>query len=219
MDIVKKIKPIKATYENLSLINKLWIVLTLVSLFNFVFPHNGLGVNYAEAKTSSSLVFDIGNHYAYMQQLQKSAKQFYQQQTLLKELEKQNKLAARLKAYLVSQRSPLADYASVLVKQNNWKKIIALSNAESTLCRKYPTATANCWGVGGSDLWDMGSNLGEGVVSMNNFLNNHPLKSSVKYSQMSFERMNGLYKQPPADHWVYNNQAVYDDLSALEKNL
>jgi hypothetical protein len=87
------------------------------------------------------------------------------------------------------------------------------------MCRRYIERLANCWGVGGSDLWDMGENLGEGVVAMNRFLNVAPMRSSIKYSQMNFEQMNGLYKQPPGDHWVYNNLEVYNELTALEKNL
>jgi hypothetical protein len=36
---------------------------------------------------------------------------------------------------------------------------------------------------------------------------------------MSFDEMNGLYKQPAAAHWAYNAQTVYDDLSAIENSL
>lgn len=165
------------------------------------------------------MVFELGSHFDYMEQLRLVAMQTYQKQKLQQELEKQARLAISLKRYLVKRNSPLADYSSVLIKQNNWKKIVALSNAESSMCRRYPVDKSNCWGVGGASLWDMGDDLGEGVVSMNKFLNNHPTRSKVKYSQMDFTIMNGLYKQPPADHWVYNNQIIYDDLTALERSL
>src|SRR6185436_4638665 len=111
------------------------------------------------------------------------------------------------------------EYANVLVSVSNWKQIIALANAESTLCRNYPVAKSNCWGVGGAKLWDMGSNLGDGILSMNQFLTMYPRNSNVKYAQMTFKQMNGLYKQPAANHWLYNAQSVYDDLTSLEKNI
>jgi hypothetical protein len=130
----------------------------------------------------------------------------------------QQRLTQEVQAYLVSQRSPLAEYASTLVTLKNWKQIVALANAESTLCRNYPEALANCWGVGGSALWDMGDNLGQGVVKMNQFLNTNP-KGPVKYAQMSFDRMNGLYKKPAAAHWAYNAETVYDDLAQIENSL
>jgi hypothetical protein len=88
------------------------------------------------------------------------------------------------------------------------------------MCKHYPVNKANCWGIGGSNLWYMGSNLGEGILSMNKFLKHlSGNNSKVKYTQMTFKQMNGLYKQPAAQHWVDNNQAVYDDLTAIENSL
>ena len=65
----------------------------------------------------------------------------------------------------------------------------------------------------------MGNDLGDGIMAMNRFLNAYPKLSQLKYSQMSFEQMNGLYKQPAAKHWIVNNQIVYNDLTVLEKSL
>jgi hypothetical protein len=31
--------------------------------------------------------------------------------------------------------------------------------------------------------------------------------------------MNGLYKQPAKNHWVYNNKVVYEELEKLEHGL
>ncbi|MBX4191256.1 MAG: hypothetical protein KW804_00455 [Candidatus Doudnabacteria bacterium] len=141
------------------------------------------------------------------------------EEALRQESFKRGQLINKLREYLEANRSPLAEHADVLVSTKNWKKIIALANAESTMCRRYPTATANCWGVGGSNLWDFGSSLADGVLGMNKFLNNYPLRSVVKYSDMPFKQMNGLYKQPAANHWLYNVQVVYDELTVLEKSV
>jgi len=224
-DIVRKIKTsqFKASFSDLRLRDQFSLIIFLLGLLVTLIPQH---VTYAQpvglqAGSGPVLVFDSGttDHDDYLAALgQELTDQYYQQQAQLHAIRLQ-KLTAQVRTYLEQRNSPLAEYAHVLVTLRNWKKITALANAESTLCRRYPTHLANCWGVGGADLWDMGDNLGEGVVSMNHFLNNYPRRSVVKYSQMSFEHMNGFYKQPAAQHWVDNNYAVYDDLVEIEKNV
>lgn len=222
MDIVTKIKPLRATYESLGIIYKIVIALVLVSLTSTIFPQQSYASE-IEVPTAPFMVFESGDHIQYIDQyvsdVESELSYELKHKAAVAKLQKQLKLNDKLKAYLQENRSPLAEYTSILLQQNNWKKIIALSNAESTMCRRYIEHLANCWGVGGSDLWDMGDNLGEGVVEMNKFLNNSPRLSRVKYSQMNFEQMNGLYKQPPGDHWVYNNLEVYNELTALERSV
>lgn len=223
-DIVRKIKQahLKATFETLARHHRFFLMTFLVSLLTILLPH----VTYAHVMhptvaKNQPFVFDSSDteYQDFLDQLNLDlSEKYYQEQTLQNSL-RQQRLSDALKTYLEDRNSPLATYAPVIVTLRHWKKIIALSNAESTLCRRYPIDTANCWGVGGADLWDMGDNLGQGVIAMNKFLTFYPRRSDVKYYQMSFERMNGLYKQPPAQHWVDNNQIVYDDLVALEKSI
>ena len=125
----------------------------------------------------------------------------------------------KVQTYLASKKSPLAEHTDILISVPNWKRIVALANAESGMCRFYPKKLANCWGVGGSKLWDMGNDLSDGILEMNDFLINYPKKSKVKYHQMTFKQMNGLYKQPAAPHWLYNVQVIYDDLTAIENSI
>ncbi len=224
LDIIKKIKNYssKASFKTLALRHKLSLIIFLFGIVTTLVPH----ITYAQVVSPTSepgpvLVFDSGNtdYDDYLIQLNQDLTDQYYQEQARQQAIRQQRLSAAVREYLQRQNSPLADYAQILVTLRNWKKIIALANAESTLCRHYPQDKANCWGVGGVNLWDMGNNLGEGIVTMNHFLNKYPLHSGVKYSQMSFERMNGLYKQPAAQHWVDNNQAVYDDLVAIEKSI
>jgi hypothetical protein len=205
--------------HSIGFFTKLIVAVVLVTLTPLVVPHESIAAE-VEEEITIPLIFEVGDAVDYVQNFQENLEQQSLQarhELAVTKLQKQLKLSAAVKQYLIANRSPLAEYSSILIQQNNWKKIVALSNAESTMCRHYVEATANCWGVGGSDLWDMGANLGEGIVSMNNFLNTAPRLSSIKYSQMNFEQMNGLYKQPARDHWVYNNLAVYNELIALEK--
>lgn len=223
-DIVRKIRHIdfKASAETLALQHRLFLFLFLFCLLSLTLPH----ITYANASTTNvklaqRMVFDTGNsdHQDYLDQINlELADQYYQQQMQLSTLRRE-RLTQAVKTYLEERNSPLAPYSAIIVTLRNWKKIVALSNAESTLCRRYPVATSNCWGVGGANLWDMGDNLGEGVVEMNRFLNYYPRRSHVKYAQMPFEDMNGLYKQPAAQHWVDNNTLVYDQLVEIEKSI
>ena len=222
MDIVRIVKftHVKASFAILAFKHKFFVLLFLLSLISTLLPHETYAAFLVTSDYQPILVFDNSDDYQdYLIRISQDATdKYYLEQMRLQTL-KQQELTQKVYDYLIKQRSPLADYAATLVTLRNWKQIVALANAESTLCRSYPTTKANCWGVGGSDLWDMGDNLGEGCVTMNHFLNYYPKRSQVKYSDMSFERMNGLYKQPAAEHWQYNAQTVYDDLVAIEKSL
>lgn len=219
MDIVRKIKPIKARFEKLSIKYKFILLAILASLSNIILPHGVLAFQQPENYNQQHLIFVLGSYEKYMFELNRKANHAFVVNQLKQEMEQKQKLTLSLANYLQTNSSPLAQYADVLVELKNWKKIIALSNAESSMCRKYVIAKSNCWGVGGNNLWEMGDNLGEGVSKMDYFLNHYPLKSKVKYSQMTFEQMNGLYKQPAGDHWVYNNARIYDELNKLEQSL
>jgi hypothetical protein len=225
LDIIRKLKfpHLKASFDTLALKHKLVLIVFLVSLLATLLPHE----SYAAASqnnpsnTGPLLTFDLSDlSYAdYLDTRSQELSDEYYQEQLHQQALRQIKLTTAVRDYLNQQGSPLAEYTETLITLRNWKKIVALANAESSMCRNYPANTANCWGVGGTNLWNMGANLGEGIVAMNHFLNKYPLSSPVKYSQMNFEQMNGLYKQPPAVHWVGNGRSVYDDLVSLENNL
>lgn len=227
LDIIRKIKRVhlKATFGSLTLKHKFFLIIFLLSFTTTLLPHETFAQIIPAAAHGQDngpvLVFDSGNTDVqdYLNQINQTLKDQYYQQQLIKQALYEQTLAAKVKAYLEQQGSPLADYASTLITLRNWKKIISLASAESSMCEHYPQATSNCWGVGGAKLWNMGDNLGQGIVAMNHFLNNYPLHSGVKYSQMSIDQMNGLYKQPPADHWINNNQIAYDDLTAIEESI
>lgn len=122
----------------------------------------------------------------------------------------------RVEAWLKSKGSPMTEYTDILMEQKHWKRILSIANAESTLCKRYPTASANCWGIGGENLWDLGDNLGEGIAAANKFLETQPGRSKKKYAEMTIEEMNGLYKQPYGAHWSVNNYTILQELDELE---
>ena len=59
------------------------------------------------------------------------------------------KNAEVLSAYLASKQSPLADKSVYLLKQRDWKLIVAISQAESNMCKRQ--LGNNCWGIGGGN--------------------------------------------------------------------
>ena len=219
MDIIRKIKPIKASFESLSLHYRAGLIAVLISLSGLLVPHETFAASMVTEPEPEFFVFMAGDHVEFLEQVKLEAQEKYDEGLRIKNLQKKIYLTENLRTYLQNYNSPLAEYAHVLVELKNWKKIIALSNAESTMCRRYPVSTANCWGVGGANMWDMGDNLGEGVKSMDHFLRNYPTRSKVKYDLMPFEHMNGFYKQPAADHWVVNNKVIYDELVELEQEV
>lgn len=60
-----------------------------------------------------------------------------------------DKNAEVLSAYLSSKQSPLAAKAHYLLNQRDWKLIIAISQAESQMCKRQ--LGNNCWGIGGGN--------------------------------------------------------------------
>jgi|GEM_PF-2146308 len=121
----------------------------------------------------------------------------------------------QLRNYLAQRGSPFVQCVDLLAELPTADKILSLANAESGLGTHAPWGKYNYWGVGGGGLWKMGNSVCEGIQSMDNFLNAYPKNSAVKYKDMTIERMNGLYKQPAAIHWVRNNYVVLNDLQAL----
>ena len=54
-----------------------------------------------------------------------------------------------LKNYLIQKNSPLADHVEMLLMQPNWKIVLAISHAESNMCKRQ--LGHNCWGIGGGN--------------------------------------------------------------------
>lgn len=61
----------------------------------------------------------------------------------------------KLKTFLKSKNSPLADYAELIVKEADnydigWTRLVAISGMESHYGLKIPSGSHNAWGLGGS---------------------------------------------------------------------
>lgn len=133
---------------------------------------------------------------------------------------KRSSLAIGIEKYLNDKGSPMAEAADELAELKNWKRIIALSNAESSFCKRIPAGTYNCWGVktgyGDNGYEVMGKSFTESVKRMDYWLSTRPLKNDKKYADWKYTEMNGVYKQPAANHWLVNIYSIEEELNKIK---
>jgi len=125
---------------------------------------------------------------------------------------------ARLYAYLEAKNSPLASVSETLNQFPNYKLIIALANAESSLCKNLSAkrqALHQCWGVGGDNPWNFGDNWADAVKAMDRFLAEYPKGFARKYQDWSATELNGVYKQPEAAHWAEAVNQILNELKDI----
>jgi hypothetical protein len=195
-----------------SAIDKVVAILVLVVIVPLAYPQIVAAAGIQNAG-ENALVFTV-EHSNQIQSIKNSTNLVTAEELALADPEYQYQLAFKeqLHAFFVKRNSPLADCVDTIVAQENMDKILALANAEGGF-RHYKNN--NMWGVGGSKLWKLGDTLCEGVVGMNDFLENYPRRAVKKYADQTFDEMNCVYKQPCGNHWVKNNKATIKILDGL----
>lgn len=116
-------------------------------------------------------------------------------------------LQEELILYLQSKKSPLADYADVIIQQPNWKKIIAISAIESGFCTR--KISYNCWGIGGDSAYRHYKSYTHAILDAE--------KVMEKYQSKSYSQMNGVYNQPGSKNWLNTTTKIDAELTAIEK--
>lgn len=109
---------------------------------------------------------------------------------------------SKLEKYLQSKNSPLQSESRVIAEQENWKLILSISYAESTLGKK--CYYNNCSGIGGSQIRTYKS-LKNWVIGFNGLLER-------KYKDQSLEQMCGVYVQPCNPNWLLANKQILSEL-------
>jgi hypothetical protein len=189
------------SYSPLSFKEKAAIFIALFSLVTWQMP----GPRTALAKTadqdkSQILKIEISSDVS-LSDLQK--------QNLQKiEFAKIDEKVSYVRNYLLAKNSPLADYTEYLVAADNWKTLIAISNAESGMGKH--CYYNNCWGVGGI------TNLAA-YKSMPDAIQNVQTLIDQRYGGMTLKQMNCKYVQPCSSNWLEASSQVYNDLSAIEQ--
>lgn len=211
----------KAPIALSSAVEKALILVAFLPVVTMVYPETASAAYAPQNNGKTALVFQV-NSKSKTEIIPEQIPVLTDEQLSNTDLDNQTKITYKqiLRNYLVAKQSPFADCVDTIVELKNADKILALANAESALGRRAPVGKHNYWGIGGSNLWKMGNNVCEGIVSMDNFLNEYPRRSAVKYTDMSFVDMCGLYKQPcpgkASHHWVKNNLAIINDLTAMK---
>jgi hypothetical protein len=123
------------------------------------------------------------------------------------EEQKVDNKAQILQDYLAKRGSPLADYADHLLKQENWKLVIAISNGESGLCKHQ--LAYNCWGITRSRGLERYESFAEGITDANAVIDKY-----VSRGADTPEEMVRRYVAWNNRNWV---RAVNQTLNQLEQ--
>ena len=75
---------------------------------------------------------------------------------------------AFLVTYLQSKHSELANHVDALSQQTQWKLILAISDAESSYCKRH--LYNNCWGIGGAWNLKQYGTMDEAITDVNRIL-------------------------------------------------
>lgn len=190
----------KAKLISLPIEKRLVLQLCLISLIAWVIPHSSATL---AAEQEKAQIFEIQNP-----NLINTSIDFH---TLVEN----DPLSKNLQEYLEEHDSPLAEYATEIVKQPQWQRALAISWVESNFGRF--CADNNCSGIGvapGHPAWRKYPNKLEWFKDMTKLMETPRYKE--KYT--TFEKMRGIYVYPGSDNWVRGAKQKYAELMALEKN-
>lgn len=112
-----------------------------------------------------------------------------------------------LKNYLTERNSPLQDYVEVLILQPNWKYVLAISFAESTMCQHQ--LYNNCWGIGGEKMRKYPS-FAEGIIDANNVVQKY-----LDIGHKSTRTIMPYYVGWHNPRWVLATQQVFQDIKEM----
>lgn len=180
-----------------------------IALFSLITGISGIGTAHAKAaEQDNSQILKIN----------------LQSTISLADLEKQNELLAAQQArfakidktvtlvqnYLGANNSPLAPYAAYLVAQQDWIKIIAISNAESNM--GLHCYLNNCWGIGSVYNLKGYKTMPEAIVDVQALIDK-------RYKSMTLSQMDGVYVQPRSANWLAATTKVYNDLEKIQEQI
>lgn len=176
----------------------------LFSLISWIHP--GVSMAFAETGQEKDLIFEINSDQIKILENQNSLKNQIA-------IENTHKKVNLLREYLEKKNAPLADYTEILLAQEDWKMILAISNAESNMgkrCYHY-----NCSGI--YARYDRGyaglkkyENYAQWIVDLQALLDR-------RYEGWSLDRMNGVYVHPRSANWYKATTKIHKELTELEK--
>lgn len=126
-----------------------------------------------------------------------------------------DKKVTLVREYLESKGAPLADYTEILLAQDDWKTILAISNAESSLGKR--CYYNNCsgiygqFGIGYAGLKKYDSTA-DWIIDLQKLIDR-------RYKGWTLKQMNGIYVYPRSSNWYAATTKVYNDLVEIEQQV
>lgn len=115
---------------------------------------------------------------------------------------------AQIRDYLISKKSPFADYAGIIAQQSHWQLILAISFAESSWGRN--CTDNNCSNIGvkpGHEMWHEYDTYGDWIVDFNKLLDR-------RYKDWTLDDMCGVYVKPCNRNWLLATRQVLEELKS-----
>ena len=122
------------------------------------------------------------------------------------------KLKAEVRVFLKQKGSPLASHTDLLLEQEHWKLIIAISAIESTYCKHQ--RGNNCWGITDSNgEYKSYASLDDAIIDVNDLIT----RWQAKGKWLTVESMNCSYVVPCNPNWVTVVNSVVKKLELYEQ--
>ena len=122
------------------------------------------------------------------------------------------RLNTEIRAYLQTKRSPLASHTDLLLEQEHWKLIIAISAIESSYC--IHQLNNNCWGITDSDgSYKSYASFDDAIVDANGLIT----RWQARGRWLTVEDMNCHYVVPCNPNWVTVVKSVLSTLEFYEQ--
>lgn len=187
--------------------NTLFGAIALVTLIPIVAPR----AVFAAEQTSSpqAIIFEIKGSTTSNSQISGPTAP---QSLSIEEVESNDPLVIKLKAYLEKHNSPLAEYSAEIVKQPQWQRALAISWVESNFGRR--CADNNCSGIGvapGHKLWRKYPTKLDWFKDMSALME----KPIYKEKYTTFKQMLGVYVVPGSPQWLNGATKKFNELTAL----
>ncbi len=175
----------------------------LIAIISFIYPHVSSAQVTSEKNTS--IIFELKPNV-----LKNTL--YNSNQLTIDEVIAQDELVQSVQNYLESKKSPLAPYASDIVREPNWEQALGITYVESNYCAK--AANFNCGSVGvkpGHKQWKKFESPLDGFKAVTTLLE----KPLYKNKYDTCKEKIGVYVVPGSKSWLNGCEKVEKEMKAL----
>lgn len=121
-------------------------------------------------------------------------------------------LKSEVQAFLESKDSPLAPHTDLLLKQEHWKLLVAISAIESQYCTRQ--LGNNCWGIGGDSAYKHYNSVEDAIIDANALIT----RWQSRGRWLTVEDMNCHYVVPCNPNWVAVVNKVLNQMNEYDRD-